>query len=107
MSYADPRYRVLFEPVRIGPVTEPSRFYQVPYCTVIANRAPADVAAMREIKAMGCLGVVCTENIEISQDADISPYPALRFSCDVDISCQARMVDLEHSGQRKLGAQWR
>ena len=29
----DPRYRILFEPVRIGPVTAPNRFYQVPHCT--------------------------------------------------------------------------
>jgi hypothetical protein len=29
----DPRYDVLFEPARIGPVTAPNRFYQVPQCT--------------------------------------------------------------------------
>ena len=27
------RYDVLFEPVRIGPVTAKNRFYQVPHCT--------------------------------------------------------------------------
>ena len=26
----DPRYDILFEPVRIGPVTAPNRFYQTP-----------------------------------------------------------------------------
>lgn len=96
MPRMDPRYSVLFEPVRIGPVTAPNRFYQVPHCTGIADRAPADVAAMREMKAMGGWGVVCTENIEISQDADISTYPALRFSSDADIAREARMVDLVH-----------
>ncbi len=29
----DPRYDILFEPVRIGPVTARNRFYQVPHCT--------------------------------------------------------------------------
>lgn len=26
------RYDVLFQPVKIGPVTAPNRFYQVPHC---------------------------------------------------------------------------
>jgi len=30
----DPRYDVLFEPVKIGPVVAPNRFYQVPHCYV-------------------------------------------------------------------------
>lgn len=105
MSRMDPRYGVLFEPVRIGPVTAPNRFYQVPHCTGIADRAPADVAAMREMKAMGGWGVVCTENIEISEDADISPYPALRFSSDADIARQARMADLVHKHGALAGAE--
>ena len=28
----DPRYDILFEPVRIGPVTAKNRFYRVPHC---------------------------------------------------------------------------
>jgi hypothetical protein len=31
----DSRYDVLFEPVKIGPVTARNRFYQVPHCTGI------------------------------------------------------------------------
>ena len=101
----DPRYKVLFEPVRIGPVTAPNRFYQVPHCTGVADRAPTDVAAMREMKAMGGWGVVCTENIEISDDADISPYPALHLGHDRDISRQAGMVDLVHKHGALAGAE--
>jgi dimethylamine/trimethylamine dehydrogenase len=101
----DPRHAVLFQPLRIGPVTAPNRFYQVPHCTGIADRAPEDVAAMREMKAMGGWGVVCTENIEISDDADISPYPALHFSRDSDIPRQARMADLVHRHGALAGAE--
>lgn len=101
----DPRHAVLFQPLRIGPVTAPNRFYQVPHCTGIADRAPDDVAAMREMKAMGGWGVVCTENIEISDDADISPYPALHFSRDSDIPRQARMADLVHRHGALAGAE--
>lgn len=101
----DPRHVVLFDPVRIGPVTAPNRFYQVPHCTGVADRAPADVAAMREMKALGGWGVVCTENIEIGADGDISPYPALRFGQDSDIPRQARMADLVHRHGALAGAE--
>ncbi len=101
----DPRHAVLFDPVRIGPVTAPNRFYQVPHCTGAADRAPSDVAAMREMEADGGWGVVCTENIEIGPDADISPYPALRFGADSDIPRQARMADLVHRHGALAGAE--
>ncbi|GIT73614.1 MAG: hypothetical protein Ct9H300mP28_34280 [Pseudomonadota bacterium] len=32
----DERYRILFEPLKIGPVTAPNRFYQVPTVTAWA-----------------------------------------------------------------------
>ena len=38
MSQASDRYAILFEPVRIGPVTR-NRFYQVPHCNGIGYRA--------------------------------------------------------------------
>ncbi len=101
----DPRHALLFDPVKIGPVTAPNRFYQVPHCTGVADRAPMDVAAMREMKALGGWGVVCTENIEISADAEISPYPALRFGADSDIPRQARMADLVHRHGALAGAE--
>jgi hypothetical protein len=52
----DPDHAVLFQPLRIGPVMAPNRFDQVPHCTGIADRAPDEVAAMREMKAMGGWG---------------------------------------------------
>jgi dimethylamine/trimethylamine dehydrogenase len=57
----DPRYDVLFEPVKIGPVTAPNRFYQVPHCTGLGWRYPRSLAALRGVKAEGGWGVVCTE----------------------------------------------
>ncbi len=33
MNERDSRYDILFEPVKIGPVTAKNRFYQVPHCT--------------------------------------------------------------------------
>ena len=43
----DPRYDILFEPVRIGPVTAKNRFYQVPHCNGMGHRLPRSTAAMR------------------------------------------------------------
>ena len=34
----DPEYDILFEPVRIGPLTAKNRFFQMPHCK-IATRA--------------------------------------------------------------------
>ncbi len=52
----NPRFDILFEPVRIGPVTAPNRFYQVPHCTGMGYQLPATLATMRGIKAEGGWG---------------------------------------------------
>ena len=44
----DPRYDILFEPVRIGPVTARNRFYQVPHCNGMGYR---DASAWRRCAA--------------------------------------------------------
>ena len=33
----DPRYDILFEPVRIGPKTMRNRFYQTPHCSGLGS----------------------------------------------------------------------
>jgi dimethylamine/trimethylamine dehydrogenase len=40
------RYDLLFEPVRIGPVIAPNRFYQVPHASGMTNALPR-VRALR------------------------------------------------------------
>ena len=37
----DARYDILFEPVKIGPVTARNRFYQVPHCNGMGWRDPS------------------------------------------------------------------
>ncbi len=70
------RYAPLFEPVQIGPVTAPNRFYQVPHCTGMGFRMPKSLAAMREVKAEGGWGVVCTEYCSIHPSSDDLPLPS-------------------------------
>jgi len=74
----NPRYDILFEPMRIGPVTAPNRFYQTPHATGMGNMKPNSSAALRAIKAEGGWGVVCTEYCSIHPSSDETP--ALRFS---------------------------
>ena len=47
----DPRYDILFEPIKIGPVTTPNRFYQVPHCNGMGRVFPDSMIAMRGMKA--------------------------------------------------------
>jgi len=93
----DPRYDILFEPVKIGPVTAKNRFYQVPHCNGMGHRNPSGMAAMRGIKAEGGWAVVCTEECEIHPSSDVSPHAEERLWDDADIPHLARMTDAVHS----------
>ena len=54
----DPRYDILFEPVKIGPVTARNRFYQVPHCNGMGRTFPSSMTEMRRVKAEGGWAVV-------------------------------------------------
>ena len=92
----DERYRILFEPVRIGPKLAPNRFYQVPQCNGMGHLHPSAMARMREIKAEGGWGVVSTEECEIHPASEFSPDVEARLWDDRDIPCLARMADAVH-----------
>ena len=92
----DPRYDILFEPVRIGPVTARNRFYQVPHCTGIGWTQPETVARLRAIKAEGGWAVVSTEETEIHPTADCEPFHEGRLWDDRDNPDMALMADAVH-----------
>lgn len=93
----DSRYDILFEPVRIGPVTAKNRFYQVPHCNGMGHAMPEAHAAMREMKAQGGWAVVSTEECEIHPSGDVSPYVEARLWDDQDIPALALMCDKVHA----------
>ncbi|MDH3633983.1 MAG: FAD-dependent oxidoreductase [Gammaproteobacteria bacterium] len=108
----DPRYDPLFEPLKIGPVTAPNRFYQVPHCSGTGYHRPQMMAAMRGVKAEGGWGVVCTEYCSIDASSDDTPYPHASLRDDDDV-CNLRLmtekvhahgslagVELWHGGHR-------
>ncbi len=92
----NPRYDILFEPVRIGPVTAPNRFYQTPHALGTGNAMPRTRAAMREVRAEGGWGVVNTGYCSIHPSSDDSPLPYCRLWDDDDIPVHALMVDAVH-----------
>ena len=89
-------YAILCEPVRIGPVVSPNRFFQVPHCNGMGARLPKSLAAMRGMKAAGGWGVVCTEEVEIHHSSDLSPYLEGRLWDDDDMAGLALMADAVH-----------
>ena len=101
----DPRYDILFEPVKIGPVTARNRFYQVPHCNGMGWRDPSALAAMRGMKAEGGWAVVCTEMTEIHQTADVAPYAELRLWSDQDIPMHARIAEKIHAHHSLAGVE--
>ncbi|MEI7769617.1 MAG: hypothetical protein WCI67_06500 [Chloroflexales bacterium] len=90
-------FSILFEPVRIGPVTAPNRFYQVPHCNGMGHRMPQSLAALRGVKAEGGWGVVCTEEVEIHHSSDLAPYIEGRLWDDRDIPALALMAEAVHA----------
>ena len=107
----DPRYDILFEPVKIGPVTAKNRFYQVPHCNGMGWRDAEGLAAMRGMKAEGGWGVVCTEYCSIHPTSatfrpivelasgTISDIPALALMSRCRARAwRARRVELWHGG---------
>jgi dimethylamine/trimethylamine dehydrogenase len=99
----DPRYDILFEPVRIGPHVARNRFYQVPHCNGMGYRDASALAAMRGMKAEGGWAVVCTEMVEIHHTADVSPYVELRLWSDHDIPMLARIAEKVHEHSSLAG----
>ena len=99
----DPRYDVLFEPVRIGPVTARNRFYQVPHCNGMGHAQPAALAAMRGVKAEGGWAVVCTEETEIHPTSDLAPAVELRNWDDGDLPALSLVAEAIHAHDALAG----
>jgi len=93
----DPRYDILFEPVKIGPVVAKNRFFQVPHCNGMGHARPRAHAAMRGIKAEGGWAVVSTEEVEIHASSDISPHIEGRLWDDRDIGALQLVSDAVHA----------
>ncbi len=93
----DPRYAPLFEPIQIGPVIAPNRFYQVPHCTGMGYSRPQMLAAMRGVKAEGGWGVVCTEYCSVHPSSDDMPFHHASIWDEGDVANLKMMTDAVHA----------
>ena len=93
----NPRYDILFEPVKIGPVTAPNRFYQTPHATGMGFMKPMSSAALRGMKAEGGWGVVSTEYCSIDPSSDDSPFGFLTLWDEDDVKSLALITDAVHA----------
>ncbi len=92
----DPRYDILFEPVQIGPVAAPNRFFQTAHASGMGHLRPESHQAMREVKAEGGWGVVTTDYCSIDPSSDDSPYSYLTLWDDEDVRQLARVTEAIH-----------
>jgi len=95
MSDANP-YALLFEPLKIGPVTARNRFFQVPHCTGLGHMRPRADAGVRGMKAAGGWAVVSNQETEIHPSSDLSPFPEGRLWDARDIPALRLMTDAVH-----------
>ena len=89
-------YSLLFEPVKIGPVTAKNRFYQVPHCTGLGYLKPRAEAGIRRVKAEGGWSVISTQETEIHPTSDLSPFPEGRLWDERDIPALQLMTEAVH-----------
>ncbi|MCP5073224.1 MAG: FAD-dependent oxidoreductase [Rhodobacteraceae bacterium] len=92
----DPRFDILFDPIRIGPVTAPNRFYQAPHCNGMGRMFPDSMIAMRGMKAEGGWGIVATEQCDFHPTGDVQPFTETRLWGDMDVPYLAGMVNAVH-----------
>ena len=90
------RYASLFEPVHIGPVVAPNRFYAAPHATGHGWNQPHGSIALRGMKAEGGWGTVAVQMCEIASDSDLASHPMDRIWDDSDIAQHRAQVDAIH-----------
>ena len=92
----DPRHDLLFDPIKLGPVTAKNRFYQVPHCSGMGWRRPNALAAMRGMKAEGGWGVVNTEYCSVHPTSDNDAFPFAALWDQDDVKSHRMMTDAVH-----------
>jgi dimethylamine/trimethylamine dehydrogenase len=92
----DPKYDILFEPIRIGPKTMKNRFYQIPHCNGFGSEKPLSQAFFRSMKAEGGYGACCTEYCSISPESDDCHRVSARLWDDDDVKNLSVMTEMLH-----------
>ncbi|HEV2032874.1 MAG TPA: FAD-dependent oxidoreductase [Candidatus Dormibacteraeota bacterium] len=92
----DPKYDILFEPIKLGPKTMKNRFYQIPHCNGFGSEKPLSQAFFRSMKAEGGYGACCTEYCSISPESDDTHRVSARLWDDDDVTNLSVMCEMLH-----------
>jgi dimethylamine/trimethylamine dehydrogenase len=92
----NPKYDVLFQPIKIGPKTLRNRFYQVPHCIGAGSNLPGFQAAHRSLKAEGGWAGINTEYCSIHPESDDTHRLSARLWDDGDVHNLRAMCDHIH-----------
>ncbi len=101
----DPKYDILFDPIRIGPKVMKNRFYQTPHCSGLGSDRPGAQAGLRGMKAEGGWALVHTEWCSVHPEADETPHVTARLWDDDDVRNLALMCDRVHSFDALAGVE--
>ncbi|WP_095090610.1 FAD-dependent oxidoreductase [Mesorhizobium sophorae] len=101
----DPKYDVLFEPIKIGPKVLKNRFYQVPHCNGAGSDRPGSQAEHRAVKAEGGWAAVCTEACAVNPEGDFEPHTLASLYDDDDVINLRHMTDEVHRHDALAGVE--
>jgi len=101
----DPRYDLLFEPVRIGPRTMRNRFYKTPHCSSFGSDWPGVQAHFRAMAAEGGWAAISTEYCSIHPSSDGHPSVGARLWDDTDVRNLGLMCERIHEHGSLAGVQ--
>lgn len=101
----DPKYDLLFEPIKFGPKTMRNRFWQTSHCTGYGSERPGTQAYFRGMKAEGGWAVVCTEFCSIHPESDEYPWHSARLWDEGDVINLGYMCDMVHKHNSLAGVQ--
>ncbi len=92
----DPKYDVLFEPVRVGPKTMKNRFYKAPHCSSFGSDLPGTQAYFRAMAAEGGWAAVHTEYCSIHPSSEDHGYVGARLWDETDVRNLGLMCEKVH-----------
>ena len=101
----DPRYDILFEPIKIGPKIMRNRFYQVPHCIGAGSDRPGFQAAHRSMKAEGGWAAINTEYCSVHPESDDTHRLSARLWDAGDVRNLSAMTEHIHKFGALAGAE--
>src|SRR5580700_1165644 len=101
----DPKYDVLFEPIRIGPKVMRNRFYQTPHCSGFGSDYAQTQAAFRGMKAQGGWALVNTEYCSIHPESDDRPNVQARLWDESDVRNLSLLCEQAHEHDALAGVE--